>query len=126
MSSFSSSPFVPFVVTAPVDAEPITPDLSTRPVSAENMRACPPLLKDTGASVDTVQGALVKHQGKLAVGVAATLGLLVFYQWRANHLATQAPDDYRRLQRIRQALAEQTTQDPDTRVPAPSSGPNEV
>ncbi len=124
MATFSSSTFV---ATTPVNAEMMASDLSTSVGSPENMQASTHPLDETDTSLEGMQGVFSEHRGKLAVGVAATLGLLVFYQWRANNLATQAPDDYRRLQRIRQALEAQTTEDPDTPfIRTPSSRLNEV
>lgn len=95
MATSSSSTFV---ANAPVDAEVIASDLCTPMALSENMQASTHPLDETDASLEEmqeVQEVLSEYKGKLAVGVAATLGLLVFYQWRANHLVTQAPDDYR-------------------------------
>jgi hypothetical protein len=44
---------------------------------------------------------LNEHKGKLAIGVAATLGLMVFYKWREKRLAEDDPEEYARLQRIK-------------------------
>ena len=58
--------------------------------------------KGTGA---TEAGALLAgHKGKLAIGVAATLGLMVYYGWREKRLAQTDPDEYARLQRIKAGL----------------------
>lgn len=51
-----------------------------------------------GASIKNTLGA---HKGKLAIGVAATLGLMVFYKWREKQLAKDDPEDYARLQRVK-------------------------
>jgi hypothetical protein len=37
-------------------------------------------------------GVLNEHKGKLAMGVAATLGLMVFYSWRERQLAKEDPE----------------------------------
>jgi len=44
---------------------------------------------------------LSEHKGKLAIGVAATLGLMVYYGWREKRLAKTDPEEYARLQRVK-------------------------
>jgi hypothetical protein len=44
---------------------------------------------------------LSEHKGKLAIGVAATLGLMVYYGWREKRLAKTDPEEYARLQRLK-------------------------
>lgn len=44
-------------------------------------------------------GALNDHKGKLAIGVAATLGLMVFYSWREKRLAKEDPEAHALHQR---------------------------
>jgi hypothetical protein len=39
--------------------------------------------------------------GKLATGEAATLGMMVFYNWREKKLAKNDPEGYARLQRLK-------------------------
>lgn len=41
------------------------------------------------------------HKGKLAIGVAATLGVMIFYNWRERQLAKNDPEGHARLQRIK-------------------------
>jgi hypothetical protein len=43
-------------------------------------------------SVNELAGMLDNHKGKLAIGVAATLGLMVFYSWREKKLAKEDPE----------------------------------
>jgi hypothetical protein len=50
---------------------------------------------------------LNEHKGKLAIGVAATLGLMVFYKWREKKLAEEEPEEYARLQRIKAVVREE-------------------
>ncbi len=50
---------------------------------------------------------LNEHKGKLAIGVAATLGLMVFYKWREKKLAEEDPEEYARLQRIKAVVREE-------------------
>lgn len=42
-----------------------------------------------------------EHKGKLAIGVAATLGVMIFYNWRERQLAKQDPEGHARLQRLK-------------------------
>jgi hypothetical protein len=44
---------------------------------------------------------LSEHKGKLAIGVAATLGIMIFYNWREKRLAKKDPEGYARLQRLK-------------------------
>lgn len=44
---------------------------------------------------------LSEHKGKLAIGVAATLGMMVYYGWREKRLAKADPEEYARLQRLK-------------------------
>lgn len=55
--------------------------------------------KDTEAGAG--KGLLSEHKGKLAVGVAATLGMLIYYGWRQRNLPKEDPEAYAQLQRIR-------------------------
>lgn len=51
-----------------------------------------------------IQSTLGEHKGKLAIGVAATLGLMIFYKWREKNLAKEDPQEYARLQRIKSSV----------------------
>lgn len=42
-----------------------------------------------------------EHKGKLAIGVAATLGVMIFYNWRERQLAKDDPQGHARLQRLK-------------------------
>jgi hypothetical protein len=50
---------------------------------------------------NTVKNVLDEHKGKLAIGAAATLGLMVYYKWREKRLAKEDPEEYARLQRLK-------------------------
>jgi hypothetical protein len=50
-------------------------------------------------SVSQLAGMLDDHKGKLAIGVAATLGLMVFYSWREKRLAKEDPEAHALHQR---------------------------
>lgn len=99
---------------------------STMPASKLN--AQPPILSedlpevdpgDASAAAESAPGNLLadgleqgkamlnEHKGKLAIGVAATLGLMVFYKWREKKLAEEDPEEYARLQRIKAVVREQ-------------------
>ncbi|OGB23755.1 MAG: hypothetical protein A3I66_15955 [Burkholderiales bacterium RIFCSPLOWO2_02_FULL_57_36] len=42
-----------------------------------------------------------EHKGKLAIGVAATLGVMIFYNWLEKQLAKEDPEAHARLQRLK-------------------------
>jgi uncharacterized protein YcbK (DUF882 family) len=44
---------------------------------------------------------LEEHKGKLSIGVAAALGLMVFYRWREKQMAKTDPEEYAQLQRLK-------------------------
>jgi hypothetical protein len=58
---------------------------------------------------------LSEHKGKLAIGVAATLGMMVYYGWREKRLAKTDPEEYARLQRLK-AVVRHTDETPRTRT----------
>ena len=58
---------------------------------------------------------LSEHKGKLAIGVAATLGMMVYYGWRENRLAKTDPEEYARLQRLK-AMVRHSDDQPKPRV----------
>lgn len=58
---------------------------------------------------------LSEHKGKLAIGVAATLGMMVYYGWREKRLAKTDPEEYARLQRLK-AVVRHTDDMPRTRT----------
>jgi hypothetical protein len=55
---------------------------------------------------DTGEGKklLSEHKGKLAIGVAATLGIMIFYNWRQKQLSKEDPEGYARIQRIKDSV----------------------
>ena len=42
-----------------------------------------------------------EHKGKLAIGVAATLGVMIFYNWLEKQLAKDDPEAHARLLRLK-------------------------
>lgn len=52
-----------------------------------------------GFASDTLN-LISEHKGKLAVGAAAALGLMILYNWREKSLAEEDPEDYARLQKF--------------------------
>jgi uncharacterized protein HemX len=59
------------------------------------------MTEDESGTASSIKNTLSEHKGKLAIGVAATLGLMVFYKWREKQLAKDDPEDYARLQRLK-------------------------
>lgn len=58
---------------------------------------------DAAAAPDG-ESMLDRHRMKLAVGAAAMLGMAIFYKWREHRLAKEDPEEYARLQRLKQAV----------------------
>jgi hypothetical protein len=62
---------------------------------------------DASSLVDSVEqpgeskSLINEHKGKLAIGVAATLGIMVFYNWRERRLAKNDPEGHARLKRLK-------------------------
>lgn len=52
-------------------------------------------------SLNSLKETLDEHKGKLAISAAAMLGLLVYYKWGEKSLAKEDPEEYERLQRIK-------------------------
>jgi hypothetical protein len=59
------------------------------------------LPKSEGTFVAQGKAMFDEHKGKLAIGVAATLGLMIFYNWRERQLAKHDPEGHARLQRLK-------------------------
>ena len=64
---------------------------------------------------------LSEHKGKLAIGVAATLGMMVYYGWREKRLAKTDPEEYARLQRLK-AVVRHSDEQPKPRPARKSAG----
>lgn len=58
---------------------------------------------DAGAATGK-KSMLSEHKGKLAIGVAATLGIMIFYNWRQKQLPKEDPEAYARLQRFKESI----------------------
>jgi hypothetical protein len=52
-----------------------------------------------GFATDTLN-LLSEHKGKLAMGAAAALGLMVLYNWREKSLAEEDPEAYAQLKKF--------------------------
>jgi hypothetical protein len=73
-----------------------------------------PPADDTGSASDTASASLdgappnksmlSSHKTHLAIGVAATLGIMIFYNWREKRLAKKDPEGYARLQRLKASV----------------------
>lgn len=68
---------------------------------------------DAGVSAmaDKKKNILSENKGKLAIGVAATLGIMIFYNWRQKQLSKEDPEEYARLQRIKESVRADLEQD---------------
>jgi uncharacterized protein HemX len=60
--------------------------------------------EDTENALATGKKFLNEHKGKLAIGVAATLGLMIFYNWREKKLSEEDPESYAALKRVKDSL----------------------
>lgn len=87
-----------------VEALPDEEGAGVSDASSSNEAAPGNLLAD---SIEQGKTLLNEHKGKLAIGVAATLGLMVFYKWRDKKLAEEDPEEYARLQRIKAVVREE-------------------
>lgn len=59
----------------------------------------------TEAKADNTIGSMLSSsKTQLAIGVAATLGVMIFYKWRERQLAEKDPEEYARLQRIKASV----------------------
>lgn len=77
----------------------VTPDPSEENPAPDSQ---PETQSEAGTGVtNTVKNVLDEHKGKLAIGAAATLGLMVYYKWREKRLAKEDPEEYARLQRLK-------------------------
>lgn len=66
---------------------------------------------DAKGTGDKKKNVLSEHKGKLAIGVAATLGIMIFYNWRQKQLSKEDPEEYARLQRIKDSVRADLEQD---------------
>jgi hypothetical protein len=108
-------------MTTPHDEQPANPDADKEadaiPAAVDSGDAEP-----TAATGDTpdvslaneAMNLLSEHKGKLAIGVAATLGMMVYYGWREKRLAKTDPEEYARLQRLKASVRHSDDQ-PKTR-----------
>jgi hypothetical protein len=77
---------------------------------------------DSADSAGTTDAGSVlsNHKGKLAIGVAATLGLLIFYNLRQKKLPEEDPEGFARLQRIKESVKAAGSAEKRQHVPAAS------
>ena len=66
---------------------------------------------------------LSEHKGKLAIGVAATLGMMVYYGWREKRLAKSDPEEYARLQRLKAKVRHSDDQPKPRSAKKPAAAP---
>lgn len=103
-----------------------SPESSRFGMSEQYPAARDPSQEDaSGEPHDTSENksAFSEHKGKLAIGVAATLGLIVFYKWRERRLAKEDPEAYARLQRLKASVRHRepgmAAEEGDTAAPLP-------
>ena len=87
------TPAIPTEETAPAPED--APAAVDGAVPAENVD-----LSLAGEAMNLIS----EHKGKLAIGVAATLGMMVYYGWREKRLAKTDPEEYARLQRLKASV----------------------
>lgn len=102
------------IAQPPVPNEDLPVNDAVSDASAPDESATGNLLAD---SLEQGKTMLNEHKGKLAIGVAATLGLMVFYKWREKKLAEEDPEEYARLQRIKAVVREQDVDGTSERDP---------
>jgi len=98
------------------DQQPVTPTPteeaavdSTKLENGESAQA--PAIEESQVPDITLAGAAIK----LAIGVAATLGMMVYYGWREKRLAKTDPEEYARLQRLK-AIVRHSDDQPKSRA----------
>lgn len=70
-------------------------------MTAKHPMALSPSQRKSAGPVRGSGGNLGEQKEKLTIGVAAALGIMVFYNWREKRLARSDPEGYARLQRLR-------------------------
>jgi len=94
-------------MTTPFDEQPAQPgpieDAPDASATDANMDTAPVANNETSdlSLAGEAMNLLSEHKGKLAIGVAATLGMMVYYGWREKRLAKTDPEEYARLQRLK-------------------------
>jgi len=66
---------------------------------------------------------LSEHKGKLALGVAATLGIMVFYNWRQKNLPKEDPEAYAQLKRFKESMKADQAQSQSANGTKPPKAP---
>lgn len=89
-------------------------DADSTPASAASQAGSTAAPGETSLADDAMT-LLSEHKGKLAIGVAATLGMMVYYGWREKRLAKTDPEEYARLQRLK-AVVRHTDDTPRPRT----------
>ena len=77
-------------------ASPVSPD---SPIPPEETAAEP--AESTGEEGSNDKSM---YKGRLAVSVAATLGVMVYYAWREKRMEKNDPEEYARLQRLKASI----------------------
>lgn len=106
----------------PANAEP-TAQQAPAPATGPSEEAAPVAENETSdlSLAGEAINLLSEHKGKLAIGVAATLGMMVYYGWREKRLAKTDPEEYARLQRLK-AVVRHSDDQPKPRPARKSAG----
>jgi hypothetical protein len=94
-------------MSTPAEQDPLKPASTRSDTSAETPTSGEQQAgqADAGEAASSLAGdamnLISEHKGKLAIGVAATLGLMVYYGWREKRLAKTDPEEYALLQKLR-------------------------
>lgn len=105
------------------DQQPVTPkptgETAVDSTELENRDTAPAATIEESQAPDIglageAMNLLSEHKGKLAIGVAATLGMMVYYGWREKRLAKTDPEEYARLQRLK-AIVRHSDDQPKSR-----------
>jgi hypothetical protein len=106
-------------MSTPADQDPSAtpePSLSGNDKQEAQQNDAGETAQTDGAEASTLAGdamnLISEHKGKLAIGVAATLGLMVYYGWREKRLAKTDPEEYALLQRLRAEMRSNAPQKP--------------
>src|ERR1700712_3715025 len=95
------------MITSPDEAASSpTDETPAAPAATANPDPAPPPGDETAdlTLAGEAMNLLSEHKGKLAIGVAATLGMMVYYGWREKRLAKTDPEEYARLQRLKAVM----------------------
>lgn len=88
----------------PDQPEPLAPSTVDAALQSDAVDDAAPAPSAEVSLAGEAMNLLAEHKGKLAIGVAATLGMMVYYGWREKRLAKTDPEEYARLQRLKAVM----------------------